>query len=219
MSQKTVFFIWILLGSVILTGFDDYDYQEDLYREYLRLQIDKNTILAFSGTEHPVSIALQTGETVKIIRQKGYVGAVLTNIRFLAISSVSGRWLSESLNLDEEDNADLILGEKVAMLVTNSRIIGFTYRRDSFVYYELPMGKRIIEKDAGKDFGIVVMSDRAVGLSSKTGDFTETDFDMDESFKSLEMAATFALVNTNDNIYSYRGSSGAWSVRPKPPMQ
>ena len=105
------------------------------------------------------------------------------------------------------------------MLVTNRRVIGFTYRRDSFVCYELPMGKNIKAKDAGRNFGILVMSDRAVGLSSEAGDFTEIDFDMDEYFKSLEMAAIFALVNTNNNIYSYRGSSGTWSVRSKLRMQ
>lgn len=219
MSQKIILLISALLGLAVLTGADMYDYDEDLNKEYLQLQINENRILAFSGKKPPVSVDLDVGEEVRSHEEEGYVGAVLTNRRFLAISSLSGEWLSEPLLLGEENIGDITVGEKVAMLVTERRVVGFTYRRDRFVKYQIPVGDLVIAKDAGENYGVVVMSDRAAGLSSETGDFNEIIFDIDETFRSLETATTFATIDTDLNIYSYRGSSGTWSTRPKSDVQ
>jgi len=54
--------------------------------------------------------------------------------------------------------------------------------------------------------------DRAVGFSAATGRFSEIEFFVD-SFDSLEMAATLALVHTDDSIHIYHASTGTWSTR------
>lgn len=214
MSHRFILLIIMLLGSVFLMGIEVYE--EDLYREYIQLQVSERGVLAFPDRHPSAAVDLETGEDILLSEEKGYVGAVVTNRRFLAISSLSGKWLSEPLEHGEENNADLKLGEKIAMLITDKRVIGFTFSGEGFVEYDLPFGSDIAAEDAGENFGIVAMRDRAVGLSSETGRFREMEYEVGETFESLEMATTLALVYTEDNIYSYRGSSGTWSIREKP---
>ncbi len=213
MLKKIPLLVSLLFGFALLTGIDRYE--ENLYEKHLLLQINENRILALSGGKPSVAVDLEIGEEVRMNQEKGYVGAVLTNERFLVISSISGKWLSEPLITGERNTASLTVGEKIAMVVTDRRIIGFTFMKEGFLEYDLPIGTEIRAKDAGENFGIVAMSDRAVGLSSETGDFRDIEFDIGESFKSLEMATTLSLIHTEDNIYAYRGSSGTWSIRPK----
>ncbi|HKJ98127.1 MAG TPA: hypothetical protein VJ959_04335 [Desulfotignum sp.] len=222
MVKKITLLVSLLFGFALLTGIDQYEqdlYEEDLYEEYLQLQRNENRILAFSGRKPSVAVDLEIGEKVRLSEEKGHVGAVLTNKRFLAISSMSGKWVSEPLISGEVNTAGLTVGEKVAMVVTDRRIIGFTPMKEGFIAYDLPIGTEVRARDAGENFAIVAMSERAVGLSSETGNFRDIEFDIGESFTFLEMATTLALVHTEDNIYAYRGASGTWSIRPKPAIK
>lgn len=216
MVRKIILVISALVGLSIMTGIDVHE--EDQYEEYLEIQVHEKRVLAFFNGKPSAAVDLEMGENVLDSEEKGFMGAVLTDRRFLAISSTSGKWLSEPLDAGEENSGHLRIGEEIVMLITNRRIIGFTLGRDEFREYDFQAGKIVLDKDAGENFGIVVMSDKAVGLSSGTGNFNEIEFGISEFFKSMEMAVDFVVIDTNKNIYTYRGLSGTWSSRPREPL-
>ncbi|MFW5800341.1 MAG: hypothetical protein ACOCV8_05975, partial [Spirochaetota bacterium] len=141
---------------------------------------------------------------------------VVTDQRFLAISSASESWLSEPLEFDEADSAALLTGEAVVILVTDKRFLGFGGTENRFVEVAFEIGENVVAEGAGQNFGVVVTSTRAIGFASKTGNYTEIPLETGDTFHSLEMAATLALVHAENNIYVYRAATDAWSMRKQP---
>jgi hypothetical protein len=184
--------------------------------DYLKVRTVDDRVVAFRNKRPSAPINLDLGEEVRMTNQKGHMGAVVTDRRFMAISSVSDAWLSEPLELGESASTDLMVGEEIVILVTNERIIGFNGVGNRFIEFSLGIGDDVIAFNVGVNLGVVVMSDRAVGLAAESGDFVPVEFDFRGTFRSLEMAATLALVHTDKNIYVFQASSGAWSVKELP---
>ncbi len=194
----------------------DSDDSELYEKDYLQVQTLDDKVVVFRNKKPSPPVNLEVGEQVFTIREDGHMAAVVTDRRFLAISSASESWLSEPFESGEADSATLEMGEAVVILVTDERLLGFGGKENRFAEVAFGIGENVLAEDAGQNFGVVVTSDRAIGFASKTGNYTEIAFGVGDTFHSLEMAATLALVHTDDNIYVYRASTGAWSIREQP---
>lgn len=230
MLRNMHIFLIIFLGLVIFSGFGvcyaeigltnldsgDSDDLEPDDKEYLQVQTLDDKVVVFRNKKPSPPVNLEVGEQVFTIKEEGHMAAVVTDRRFLAISSVSESWLSEPLESGEADSATLEMGEAVVILVTDERFLGFGGTENRFVEVAFRVGENVLAENAGQNFGVVVTSDRAIGFASETGNYTEIALGTGNTFHSLEMAATLALVHTDDNIYVYRASTGAWSIREQP---
>ncbi len=233
MRRNKYNFLSIFLGIVIFSGIgicyaqngvgdldlrDSYDSVWD-EKEYLQVQTLDDKLVVFRNQKPSVPVNLAFDEEVFIIKEEGHVAAVVTDQRFLAISSASESWLSEPFESGEAESARLELGDAVVILVTDERFLGFGGTENRFAEVEFRLGENLFAEAAGQNFGVVVTSDRAIGFASETGNHAEIVLEAGDTFHSLEMAATLALVHTDDNIYVYRASTGAWSVREQPLLE
>ena len=196
-----------------------YEYYEPEKNDFVQLQVLNDKVTAFRGENHSTPVHLTVGEQILAQKEDGDVGAVLTNNRFLAVSSGSESWLTKSLYDGESESARLLVGKEVAMVVTDQRIIGFSAKYNRLIEYPLSVGDDIVASDVGQNIGVVVLPDRAVGFSADSADFSTVQFDYGGAFHSLEAAADVALVTTDNKIYAYRSAGGSWSARDIPPKE
>lgn len=191
---------------------EDDAYFEPEKDDFLQIQIVDGRVLALRNKKPSAPVALDFGEEVLMTEEEGRMGAVVTDERLLAVSTASGDWQSEPLEFGEAEAAELMVGENVVLLLTNERILGFGGAENRFAAFDLALYDRPVAYDVGKNIGVVVLPDRAVGFSAATGRFSEIEFFVD-SFDFLEVAATLALVHTDDSIHIYHASTGTWSTR------
>ena len=209
----TVMVLPICVGllSVNAFGYDrNYRNYETEREEHIEVQRIDSQIVAFRNKKPSDSIDLKSGETVLKKEDEGYMGAVLTNERVLAVSA-TGTWFAETLKFGEADGATLMVGDEIVLFVSSDRILCANRNQDRFAEMDLPVGDEVLENSVGQTLGVVVLPDRAVGFNGNGNRFQEVQFHIGESYESLEMAATFALVRTDKYIYTYRVSPGKWS--------
>ena len=178
--------------------------------KHLDIQRINDRIFVFRDKKPLAPINLKTGETILQMTDRGYMGAVLTSERVLAVST-AGSWFSEKLELGESEKAELIVGDGIVLFISKNRILAANRNIDRFVQMDLSAGDEVIAYKAGQNMGLVVLSDRAIGFAAEASGFREIQFQMGESFQSLEMSATFSLVHTDRAIYVLSASSGTWS--------
>ncbi|MBW1899418.1 MAG: hypothetical protein JRI61_10210 [Deltaproteobacteria bacterium] len=85
----------------------------------------KNKIIAVIEGGNKISLGLQAKEKVLWRGSNGYLGALLTNHRFLVISTSSNAWQVLHLKTDESEKGVASLSPYIALLVTDDRAIGF----------------------------------------------------------------------------------------------
>ena len=224
---------YLIVTSLIFTSllaladnglcFDEKDneyYQRERERnDFVQLQVLNDRVTAFRNQNSSTPAHLDVGEEVLAQKEDGDVGAVLTNNRFLAISTLSKSWLSKTLYAGESESARLLVGREIALLVSDQRIIGFSAKADRLIEYPLSVGDNIVASDVGQRVGVVVLPERAVGFSDESTAFSTIQFDYSGAFRSLEVAADVALVKTDNRIYAYRAAGGIWSAQDIPPNE
>jgi hypothetical protein len=80
---------------------------------------------------------LKSKEEVLWLDSDGYIGALLTNERFIAISLSSSGWLEKPLKSKEAYDGSPILSPTLALLVTKERVIGFDAIAHRFIEQSL----------------------------------------------------------------------------------
>jgi len=161
----------------------------------------------------------ETRETLRLEEEvlwtgsRGRVGVAITDRRILAAATESGRWARMAFRRTETRPKDALLGERVALVLTNERIIGFNGGTGSLIEESLGVKESVFVHRVGENVGIVVTNRRAIGLSPFAGGFSEISLGLKERIDSVNADANIATVVTDRRILIYRSPSGSWSER------
>jgi hypothetical protein len=160
-------------------------------------------------------LALRLEESVLWTGARGRVGVALTDQRVLAVAAGSAAWQEADRQLDEKLPGDALLGERVALVVTSRRVLGFDGGSGNLVESRLGIRERVLALRAGENAAVVVTDRRALGLSPMVGGFFEAKLSPVERFESLTAAANLATVTTDRRVLIFRAPSGSWEERPR----
>jgi hypothetical protein len=144
---------------------------------------------------------------------RGRVGVALTDQRVLAVAVGSGAWQEADRHLDEELPGDALLGDRVALIVTSRRILGFDGGSGNLVESRLGIRERVLALRVGENVAVAVTDRRALGLSPMVGGFFEAKLSLAERLESLTAAANLAIVTTDRRVLIFRAPSGSWEQR------
>ncbi len=158
-------------------------------------------------------LALRLDERVLWTGARGRVGVALTDQRVLAVAVGSAAWQETDRQLGEELPADALLGDRVALVVTSRRILGFDGGSGNLVESRLGIRERVLALRAGENVAIAVTDRRALGLSPMVGGFFEAKLSLVERLESLTAAANLATVTTDRRVLIFRAPSGSWEQR------
>lgn len=156
---------------------------------------------------------LRLSERVIWNDSRGRVGVVFTDERVLAVASGSAAWQTENLRREETLPERALLGDRVALVVTSHRVLGFNGGSGNLVESRLGIRERVLAERTGENVAIVVTDRRALGLSPIKGGFFEAKILSDEKLESATASANLATVTTNRRVLIFRATTGSWEER------
>jgi hypothetical protein len=156
---------------------------------------------------------LLRGEEVLWTGSRGRVGVVLTDQRILAVSTISASWQSARYQRGETRPEGAALGDRVALLVTNKRAVGFDGNTGNLIERSLGPGESVLASVIGQNVAVVVTDRRALGLSAFTGGFFSTRIAVGERLENSSAQANLVTLTLTNRLLFFRAPSGSWEER------
>lgn len=157
--------------------------------------------------------SLQLGEQVLWWGSRGRVGVVITGRRILAVATGSAAWQEERLKRVEAPPARALLGERVALILTEKRALGFDGGSGNLVESSLGPRERVVRTAVGSNAAVVVTGRRVLGLSPFRGGFFEASLRISEDIESVDALANLVTVTTSNRLLVFRAPTGTWEER------
>jgi len=159
-------------------------------------------------------VRLRLGERVLWRRVKGLVGVAITDQRVLAVATDSASWQEAVYEQSESPPADgAVLGDRVALVVLEQRVLGFVGRVGRFVEIRLGPQESLRASRVGANVAVVVTDRKAHGLSYEAGGFFPVRLQLKERIEDVGASANFATVRTNQRVLVFRAPTGSWAER------
>lgn len=177
------------------------------------LVLDRNLIAVDARQGGQRTLRLRLEERVLWTGSRGKVGVVLTDQRILAVASGSGAWQQESRELNETLPARAILGDRVALVLTSNRALGFDGGSGNLVESRLGIREKVLANSIGANVAVIVTDRRSLGLSPLVGGFFPVKMNLVEKLESVTAGANLATVTTDRRVLIFRAPSGSWEER------
>ncbi len=203
--------MWLLLlGSVAAAQvFDEVPLADVL--EILELDGRLLAIDAQGGGQ--LELRLRLDEHVAWKATRGRVGMVLTDQRILAVGVGSGAWQDLDLQNGEQVQGRASLGDRVGLLLTSRRVIGFDGGSRNLLEARLGLRERVVSTAVGRNVAVLVTDRRALGLSPSVGGFFDTPIHLGETIERVAAESNLATVTTNRRLLVFRTPTGSWELR------
>ncbi len=185
---------------------------EDLL-EVMLLDRDLLAIDARHGGE--IAERLQLDESVLWLGSRGKVGVAITTRRILAVATGSGSWQEAFYQRSEQPPVAPILGDRVAIVITNRRAIGVDGAGGNLVEYRLLPKERVVVTQVGANVAVVVTDRVALGLSPIKGGFFPVKLDVAERIESITAGSNVATLTTDRRVLIFRTPTGTWEERSR----
>jgi hypothetical protein len=207
----------LLLAAASAAGADLLTPGETPIADVLQLFVFEREVVAvdgMAGTE--LRRRLDVGETVHFAESHGRVGVVLTDRRVLAVAVRSGDWQESRYRRGEPRPESAFVGERVALVVTSKRAVGFDGGSGNLVERSLGPREQVLAADASGAVGVVVTDRRALGISPFAGGFFERKLRIEETIEAVAATGNVGTVRTSRRILSFQAATGAWVEVPLP---
>jgi hypothetical protein len=186
---------------------------QDLYPllPLLEIQVigrDLVAIDAETGGKRPMR--LEREERVLYKETQGRIGVIVTDRRMLAVATRSGTWQEARYRIGEAPPASVQLGDRVALALLPSRVVGFDGGSRNLIETTLGPRERVLATAVGANALAVATDRRALGLSSERGGFFEVRLWLGEQIESLEAFADHVTLQTSQRLLVFRGPTAAW---------
>ncbi len=182
--------------------------------QLLEVLVVDREILAFDARSGgQIRKDLRLDERVLWHGTQGEVGVVLTDQRILAINVGSQAWRVVKLQLGEVVPQKALLGDRVVLVVTGRRVIGFGGQPFSLSVKPLGIKEVILAQRVGENVAVVVTNRRAMGLSPHLAGFAEIDLWIRETIESVNAAANLATLRSDRRVLIFRASTRSWEAR------
>jgi len=183
---------------------------KDVIEDSVDIEQVGRKIIAIRDGSQATPLELRLKEEVLWLDSDGYVGALLTNERFIAISLYSS-WLETPLRIEETRDGSFILSPTLALVVTKQRVIGFDAISPRFIEENRRLDEELVAAEVNDYVAVVVSSKRALGLASGGSGFREIRFLSSETVQSIRTKSRVVTVRTSWRILTFSASSLSWS--------
>jgi hypothetical protein len=184
--------------------------------DVLEVLVVDRELLAIDGAGGGQTVArLRLDESVLWKRTRGKVGVVLTDQRVLAVATQSGSWQEADYGRTEVPPESAFLGERVALVITSERVLGFNGGSGNLVEYRLGVREQVLMARAGENVGVVLTDRRALGLSPFLGGFFSVPIGLNDQIESVTADSNIATLTGARRVLIFRATSGSWEERSR----
>jgi hypothetical protein len=176
--------------------------------------VDREVVAIDAEGSGDRSAELSLRESVGFHAARGIVGAALTSERALFFSANRG-WLSLRWLPGEQVPERVLLGERVALLATSKRVIGFNAESGIAVDESIGRSESVHDLAVGANAGAALTSRRLLGLSLGSSRFIEEKIGVNEPVESLDAGANIITAKTPRRLLIFRATGASWEERPR----
>ena len=182
--------------------------------DLLQLIVRPRELLAIDGSRGSQRVErLEKGERITWHATRGRVGVVLTDRRVLAVATGSASWQEERFRSAESRPRNAALGDRLALVTTSQRAIGFDGGSGNLVTSSLGPRESQVELAIGENVGVIVTDRRALGLSPFVGGFFAASLSPGERIEGLSAVSNVATLTTSQRLLIFRSEFGSWEER------
>ena len=156
--------------------------------------------------------ALLVGEDVLWSGARGKVAIVVTDRRILGTTTSHGGWHAIRLKVHESDPRSIMLGDRVALIVTDMRAIGLSAGGKTFTTNLIGTTEKPFDVVVGDNVAAMITDRRLLALSGFFPGFAETLIGVHEDVEFTSTLPNFISVGTHQRVLVFRGTTGAWAA-------
>lgn len=179
----------------------------------LQILETQHALLAVDANGHDLRLPLEIGERVVHIESRGRIGIALSDRRILAVAVGSAAWQKERLRIGEQLRELPILGDRVALILTDRRILGFDGGSGNLVERSLGPHEKLLQRAVSNSVAVVTTDRRALGLSPFRGGFFQMSLRPGEGSATLRVSGNVATLHTSRRLLTFDALSGRWRER------
>ena len=184
--------------------------------DLLELVFEQNSVIAFDAQGGSLSENLEIGERVHWHGTQGAVGVVLTDRRVLAVAANSGAWQEARYGRSESPPGSALLGERVAIVATSDRAVGFDGGSGNLIEYRFGPQESLVTARTGANVVVVVTDRKLLGLSPFVGGFFTTPLFVRERVEKISPSPNLVTVTTDRRYLVFRSDTGVWTELNRP---
>ncbi len=177
------------------------------------LLLDRELLAIDAAGGGQTTLSLRLAEEVLWKNARGKIGIVVTTERILAVASNSASWQEVDYRAGETPPKSAMLGDRVALITTSKRILGFDGGSGNLIEYRLGVREEILIKKTGRNVAIIVTTKHALGLSPFTGGFFPTPIFLGDEIEGVAAESNVATLTSNRRILIFRATTGTWEER------
>ena len=164
-----------------------------------------------SSAEHRAPLGV--GEHVLQSWVDGEIGVALTERRLLAVTTNTGGVHEVRLRGGERVVSGPDLGDRVALVVTSERALGFDGGSGNWLEASLGPRERVVATAVANHVAALATERRALALSPLRGGFFEAPLSLQEAPVSLSASGDLATLRTRTRLLVFRAGAARWSER------
>lgn len=200
-----IIFIYLAILSFAVSS-----YAEEEIEDQIDIIESENKIIAIIKGIKGNSFDLRANEKVLWSGSRGNLGAFLTNLNFFVISTTSNSWHVLPLKERKFEQRTASISPYIALLATKYRIIIFNAESNRFIETRIPTHDELLEAEAEKYVSVVITTGRVFGFTLGTSTFIEMPFRIRETFDSMNITASKAVVRTSDRLLTFEAKNSTW---------
>ncbi len=177
------------------------------------LIVDRELLAIDAAGGGQTTARLRLKETVLWKGARGKVGVIITDQRILAVATQSGSWQETDYGRTEQRPESALLGERVALLITSKRVLGFNGGSGNLVEVRLGPREQVVVARAGENVGVVVTDRQALGLSPFLGGFFTISLTLTDQIESVTAESNLATLTARHRVLIFRATTGSWEER------
>jgi hypothetical protein len=184
--------------------------------QLLELVFEENSVIAFDAQGGSIAQNLELGERVYWHGAQGAVGVVLTDRRILAVAANSGSFQEARYGRGESGPGEALLGDRVAIIATSERAIGFDGGSGNLIEYRFGPQESLVTTRTGANVVVVVTDRKLLGLSPFVGGFFSTPLFVRERVERINPSPNLVTVQTDHRYLTFRSDSTIWTELNRP---
>jgi hypothetical protein len=207
----------VLVGLASARAFADFDSLRARGRvpvlDVLEVIVRNDEVFAIDGRLGGAAIRerLDIDEEPLWVDARGEVGVVVTNKRVLAATPDVPRWMWTRIGVHESVPLAVVLGERVALILTDDRAIGVSSGgRKKFFAEDITPNESVLDFLVGESVAVVVTDKRLLGMSAFLPGFVEQRIGIHEKIQDVATLADFATVATHRRLLVFRAPTATW---------
>lgn len=183
--------------------------------DVIAIERDDRELFAFDAlTGRRSQLRLELGEEVFFEQARGRIGLVLTDRRALAVAPGTG-FQELRFQLGEAAPTIGLLEDRVALVVTNRRALGFVGTEGAWVAENLPPNESLEALRVGATVAVVTTNRRALGLSGDRRRFVEVKLGIQEELESVAARDSIVTLRTDRRILVFSAARAIWSEQDR----